>query len=367
HARFIPPSVYGPGTGTIWLDDIKCFGNETDIADCQHSEWGKSDCNHDEDIAVDCQTPTRLFGGNAHKGRVELQIDGEWNSLCKDTFRTTEAKVVCSMLGFSARWEQYFIYVKNGAELYTSSSSQSLVSTTSYVCKGEEQDLSMCNMVETNCSSSISAGINCKTPIRLVNGTGPQSGRVELKYRGQWGTICDDNFDDLEANVICNMLGFSGKNAKAHIGAYYGEGQGDIIVDELRCVGIEEDISECKSSDWLSPTNCNHNEDAAVECCKSFYIEIGDDGPANFVGRLEILNKTSWETLCSDSVDNHTALVFCNTLGFERGSVRLVNGTSERSGRVEVRHQGQWGTICANDFDNDDADVVCRKAGIRLW
>ncbi|WAQ95358.1 NETR-like protein [Mya arenaria] len=168
HARFIPPSEYGPGTGTIWLDDIKCFGNETDIADCQTAEWGISNCNHDEDIAVDCQTPTRLFGGNAHKGRVEVQIDGEWNSLCKDTFRTAEAEVVCSMLGFSAR------------------------------------------------------------------------------------------------------------KAKAHFGAYYGEGQGDIVVDELRCSGIEEDISECKSKDWLSQTNCNHNEDAAVECCKSFYIEIGD-------------------------------------------------------------------------------------------
>ncbi|WAQ95354.1 DMBT1-like protein [Mya arenaria] len=263
HARFIPASVYGPGAGTIWLDDIKCFGNETDISDCQHSEWGKSDCNHDEDISVDCQTPTRLFGGNAHKGRVEVQIDGEWNSLCKDTFRTAEAKVVCSMLGF-------------------------------------------------------------KTPIRLANGTGPHSGRVELKYRGQWGTICDDNFDDMEAKVICNMLGFSGKsvfllNAKAHFGAYYGEGQGNIVVDELRCVGTEEDISECKSSDWLSQTDCNHNEDAAVECCKSFYIEIGEDGPADFVGRLEILNGTNWETVCSDGVDNHTALVICNTLGFQRG------------------------------------------------
>ncbi|XP_052763243.1 scavenger receptor cysteine-rich type 1 protein M160-like [Mya arenaria] len=356
HARFIPASVYGPGAGTIWLDDIKCFGNETDISDCQHSEWGKSDCNHDEDISVDCQTPTRLFGGNAHKGRVEVQIDGEWNSLCKDTFRTAEAKVVCSMLGFSA----------SGAELYTSSSSQSMVSTTSYVCKGEEQDLSMCNMVETNCSSRISAGINCKTPIRLANGTGPHSGRVELKYRGQWGTICDDNFDDMEAKVICNMLGFSGKNAKAHFGAYYGEGQGNIVVDELRCVGTEEDISECKSSDWLSQTDCNHNEDAAVECFSELRLQ---DGPADFVGRLEILNGTNWETVCSDGVDNHTALVICNTLGFQRGNIsvytdgRYGNGTLKQNGYQCVGNE----TDIANCKYTDIADSCTSDIGINCF
>ncbi|KAH3870902.1 hypothetical protein DPMN_034094 [Dreissena polymorpha] len=47
-------------------------------------------------------------------------------------------------------------------------------------------------------------------------------------------------------------------------------------------------------------------------------------------------------------------------------SVRLVNGSSERSGRVEVLHQGRWGTICADGFNVSEADVVCRKAGIRL-
>ncbi|WAQ95344.1 NETR-like protein [Mya arenaria] len=242
HALFILPSVYGSGTGTIWLDDIKCAGNETDIADCQHSGWGNSNCNHGEDIAVDCQTPTRLSGGNAHRGRVELQKGGGWNSLCNNNFGIAEAKVVCAMLGFSARaWNRANKLSRHGA-----------VKLNSFI-----------NLIQL-----------VKTPIRLVNGTGPQSGRVELKYRGHWGTICDDNFDNNEAKVICNMLGFSEKNAKAHIGAFYGEGQGDIIVDELRCNGGEEDISECKSSDWLSQTNCNHNEDAAVECCKSSFLKI---------------------------------------------------------------------------------------------
>ncbi|KAH3870903.1 hypothetical protein DPMN_034095 [Dreissena polymorpha] len=51
-----------------------------------------------------------------------------------------------------------------------------------------------------------------------MNDTSAQSGRVEVEYRGQWGTICDDGFDDLEAKVICRMLDFSDRYAHAYTG-----------------------------------------------------------------------------------------------------------------------------------------------------
>lgn len=46
---------YGPGLGKILLDDLNCFGNETDILQCEHSDWGTSDCDHSEDVAVNCR------------------------------------------------------------------------------------------------------------------------------------------------------------------------------------------------------------------------------------------------------------------------------------------------------------------------
>ena len=45
--------------------------------------------------------------------------------------------------------------------------------------------------------------------VRLVNGTSGSSGRVEVYYLEQWGTICDDYFGNYDARVICKMLGFS--------------------------------------------------------------------------------------------------------------------------------------------------------------
>ncbi|KAH3861477.1 hypothetical protein DPMN_024407 [Dreissena polymorpha] len=58
-------------------------------------------------------------------------------------------------------------------------------------------------------------------------------------------------------------------NAKSLTGAYYGEGQGKIVVDDMYCQGEEVDISDCKSRPWGTSNTCHHSEDAAVECSMS--------------------------------------------------------------------------------------------------
>jgi hypothetical protein len=45
--------------------------------------------------------------------------------------------------------------------------------------------------------------------LRLVGGTNPHEGRLELCYYNQWGTICDDSWSSSDARVACRQLGFS--------------------------------------------------------------------------------------------------------------------------------------------------------------
>ncbi|XP_030066469.1 macrophage receptor MARCO isoform X1 [Microcaecilia unicolor] len=87
------------------------------------------------------------------------------------------------------------------------------------------------------------------------------TGRVEILYNGQWGTICDDNWDLNDAAVVCRMMGYP--RAVQVFTAQPGSGQ--IWLDELKCNGNEASLLSCSKPSW-GTHNCNHNEDAGVQC-----------------------------------------------------------------------------------------------------
>ena len=43
------------GTGRIWLDNVKCSGNENRLIDCSANRIGYHNCRHREDAGVHCQ------------------------------------------------------------------------------------------------------------------------------------------------------------------------------------------------------------------------------------------------------------------------------------------------------------------------
>ena len=47
-------AAFGPGNGSIWLDEVRCGGRESSLWDCAAEPWGQSDCKHEEDAGMRC-------------------------------------------------------------------------------------------------------------------------------------------------------------------------------------------------------------------------------------------------------------------------------------------------------------------------
>ncbi|XP_065924939.1 scavenger receptor cysteine-rich domain-containing group B protein [Magallana gigas] len=145
-------------------------------------------------------------------------------------------------------------------------------------CQGYESDISQCasgGWGIHNCGHSEDAGVQCysmlmstasygNTSVRLIGSEFPDRGTIEVLHNGRWGTICDDDFDKADGDVICRMLGFN-NSRKYFPSAYYGSGMGSILLDNVRCSGSENDIAECGSNGWGN-NDCSHGEDAGVHC-----------------------------------------------------------------------------------------------------
>ena len=87
---------------------------------------------------------------------------------------------------------------------------------------------------------------------------------MEVFYKGQWGTICDNLWDMNDAKVVCRQLGYQ-YEVRAFQEGNIRPGSGKIWLDYVRCTGDEQNLTSCSHAGWGNH-NCGHSQDAGVEC-----------------------------------------------------------------------------------------------------
>ena len=108
--------------------------------------------------------------------------------------------------------------------------------------------------------------------VRLADGDNERSGRVEIFLNGEWGTVCDDAFGLVDANVVCRQLGYA---AAEEVVSRFGGGADPIHLDDVACQGDENGLIEC-ANPGIGRHNCTHFEDVGVVCRADGAAACGD-------------------------------------------------------------------------------------------
>ncbi|CAI8032257.1 Deleted in malignant brain tumors 1 protein, partial [Geodia barretti] len=293
-------------------------------------------CTHENDVGVFCPvaegTPTLCTTGDIRlagtfrpqQGRVEICINNQWGTICDDSWNQHSVNFVCTSL-----YDQSIVGEMVDPEEFSGGEDLPILMD-DVKCRGTESNLLSCPQLQLNashdCTHMEDVAISCNGTrrcrdgeIMLAGGQYESEGTIQICIDDVWGTVCDDLWDQTDAGVVCNVLGYTNGSAIALRGAHFGEGTGPIHLDNVICTGSENSLLDCR----YSPHNCGHYEDAGVIC------------PA----------PQDADTNCTN------------------GEVRLADGDNEYQGRVEVCLHGNWGTVCDDRWDNRDARVVCNQLG----
>lgn len=269
-------------------------------------------------------TRLRLVSGSSHfEGRVEVNHDGVWGTICDDSWDINDAQVVCRelLLGDAGEAVSYGI-LGRGSELQP-------IWLSMLKCNGNETQLENClhnGWGNHSCSHDEDAGVRC---------TGPDTTR--------------------ECVTECGH-GYYRKPGKKQCGA--------CASSCLTCENSPTSCTSCDSSKYRKGKSC------VTTCGLGFYGDTSDRQckPCDRGCRTCADGTSSMTcTSCADDqyLNGSECIFSCapRQVGQRRGIRLSGKSSNESGGRLEVFVNGAWRTVCDTEFDFREARVACRQLG----
>ncbi|XP_070685411.1 scavenger receptor cysteine-rich type 1 protein M130-like [Pempheris klunzingeri] len=346
--------------------------------------------------AQDTHSPTavlddvRLVGGaKPCAGRLEAEQQGGWEPVDDRYYdwNLTSAAAVCRRLNCGS-----------AVSLRRTHSSTLRLSAVTDIMNPD-----MMHLLQPVQGDSSILEITCSDSVRLVDGNSLCSGRLEVKSDQLWSSVCEDDFDLQDAEVVCRELGCGAPSVLQ--GALYGEGEAPVWTKEFLCDGRESALLDCRSWDRNS---CSSGKAAGLTCSEPADVRLVGKA-SRCGGTLEMKRRGEWKAVDQRDWSLESAGSVCSYLdcgsavstrrtetpapGHLWGSqsacdesppmkcftqyayssfvievtcsdsIRLVDGNSLCSGRLEVKSDQLWSSVCEDGFDLQDAEVVCRELG----
>ncbi|XP_051974380.1 scavenger receptor cysteine-rich type 1 protein M130-like [Xyrauchen texanus] len=395
----------------MWTEEIQCRGNESQVHLCPKSTSNENNCSHENNVGLVCadSVNVRLVNGNSPcAGRVEVHHRGQWGTVCGFSWDMVDAAVVCRELDCGEPVDSLSVahFGPGSGPIWMNRT----------LCTGSESTLKNCGSVDWgafDCDHNKDAGVIC-SGIRLI-GNSHCSGQVEILHEKTWVSVCDAAFDQQDAEVVCRELD-CGAPVQVLGAAAFGKGEGQMWTEEIQCRGNESQISFCPRSSSIK-NNCSHENYEGLLCADPKNVRLVN-GNSPCAGRVEILHRGQWGTVCDAGWDMTDAAVVCRELdcgepvdalgdaqfgpgsgpiwmslvlctgsesslkncgssgwnlpicthNYDAGVIcsghkrsRLAAGPHLCSGRVEILHENTWVSVCDAAFDQQDAEVVCRE------
>ncbi|XP_056629485.1 scavenger receptor cysteine-rich type 1 protein M130 [Triplophysa dalaica] len=248
-------------------------------------------------------------------------------------------------------------------------------------CQGDEESLFHC-LAKHQITKCQSATVICSDSleVRLKDGFGRCSGRVEVKLEGSWKSLSTKDWTNMNSDMVCKHLDCG--EASDLTQKLFIEGKQVRTDWMVRCKSSSAKLHEC-----LQKSNKNQNIFAKeitkeIICQKEELVFIEGDRPCQGRVRKLSFERTNISREKQVELNNETAPRFCEEMGcgskgfFENTtnqpivkcagsvSVKLSNPNKERCwGTVEVCRDNRCGGVCRNTWRTTESEKICGNLG----